>query len=306
MDGIFREGVPNQSYLTGLGYIILPADQDRDVYIETCYRKERVTIQLDNGGSVIQNCYIDQDKLQKIKFPEDYKGLGSIVAYICDRFVRKPIIIGVLSDRGYSQLLEENSFQKVVRSDNGTVSIEGKGKDGNLYINVESDYEDGGSIFITLKSLNNTSKFDVKCFGDINIYSEGEATLNTLKTATITASYVEDKEEKFASKVVISQDGLLYEDKNDNKIEIINEEINVIPKTKFNVFSGGEPMVLGDELKKQLEIVTDRLDNIRLAIMTPDTTGVVAPWQAVIIPILQSQIKKENWNNINSDKSFTD
>lgn len=307
MNGISRESIPNQSSLTGMGYITIPSDTDRTKYIQTCYRTERVSIQLDNGGGVIQNCYIDKEKLQLIEFPDDSTGLGSIVAFICDRFVRKPIIIGVLSDRKYSQLLEERSFHKVVNTASGSVSIKGVGKKGSLFINVESTEETGGSIFINLKSPNNQGKFKVNCFGNIDLYAEGETVLNTLKTINVKCSHIEGEKLKVSSSILLNQEGLVYEDSSLNKIEITEESVKIIPKSKLVVFSGNSPMVLGDELERQLDKAKKRIDDLITALQTATkliTTE--AAFQTSLTAGLTAITDKESYDHINSTKSFID
>ena len=307
IEGVSTERTPNQSYETGIGYVVVPSDVDRDNFVKTCCRKERLDIQLDNGGGVLMNCAIDRSTLQEIAFPKTYKELGSCVVYVCDRFTNKPIIVGVLSKRNESQLLDENAFKKVVRDDAGIVSVEGKAKGGNMFINVESDFENGGSIFVTLKSKNNTSKFNVKCFGDIEIYAEGNASLETLETATVTSSYIDGKYKKMASKLQLSHDGLLYEDKNENSVEIKDETVNIKPKTKLNVFEGGSPMVLGDKLKSELNKSKKRMDDLlrglstALAMITTETA-----FQASLTASISAITDKEDYSDINSQKSFLD
>ena len=305
MNGVEREGTFNQSYSTGIGYITIPTDADRDSFIETCFRRERIAIQLDEGGSIIQNCHIDKDVLQKIDFPKDKTDLGSCVVYICDRFIRKPIIIGVISKRNESQLLRENSFKRSVKSDSGRVYIEGKAKDGNLFIDVQSDFLNGGSVFITLKSKDNTSKFDVKCFGNVDIYAEKDITSETLATINLICNYVESGVKKLAASLNLNQDGFLYNDKDGNKIEIKDKSINIKPNSRFNIFNGGSPLVKGDELAVQLAKVTGRIDGIMNVLKTAPS-GTIGAYATYITGGLGQITDAEDFSDINSDKSFTD
>ena len=235
MEGITRERSSNSAYPIGSGYIVIPSDVDRDIYIETCYRKERVAVQLDDGGSVLKNCFIDKSKIQEIIFPQTNKELGSCVIFVYDRYKSMPIVIGIISKKGDLQLLQENSFKKSVRSDTGSVSVEGKAKDGNLFINVESDFENSGNIFINLKSKNNTSKFNVNCFGDISIYSEGDTSLETLKTAKITCNYIDGKEKKLASSITMKK----------GEITVVCERANIVSD---NIRLGGSRSIVLTDL----------------------------------------------------------
>lgn len=307
IEGVGIERIPNQSYPIGTAYIIIPSDVDRDDFINTCYRKERVSIMLDGGGGTINNCPIDRATLQQILFPADFKSLGSCVVYVSNKFSNQPIIIATISKLNESQILHENSFKKVVKEAGGIVSIEGKAKGGDLFINLESDFENGGSCYITLKSKNNTSKFNLRVFGDMNIYSEGEVTLETLKKVKMTSSFMDGNYKKVASTVELSQDGLKYEDKNENSVEISGEEVNIKPKTKLNVFEGSSPMVLGDKLKSELEKSKKRIDDIiqSLQIATKLITTEV-PFQTSLTASLAAITDNEDYGDINSDKSFLD
>ena len=85
-DGVKRENIENYNYPVGFGYITIPYDVDRDLYIKTCYRKERVAIQLDDGGGIIRNCYVGKTAMQNIEFPENFDKLGSGVFFIVPKF----------------------------------------------------------------------------------------------------------------------------------------------------------------------------------------------------------------------------
>jgi len=304
IEGVGKPKKINRGYTVGVGYIILPKGTDRDKYIKTCYRKERVAIQLDHGLGIIPNCYITTSALREIVFPEQDGYLGSCVAFMGDEYSSAPIIVGVVTKLNETQLLDENIYKKSVATKDSRVDVEINGNTGEMFINVDSQFENGGAITVNLNSKNNTSKFKVNCFGDISLYSEGDTSLETLKTTNIQCSYIEGLEKKTASRINLSQEGMLYEDKNGNSISATDDTINIVPKTKLKVFEGKSPMVLGDELKKQLEVVTKRIDNIRDTLKIPDPTKVMSPWQILATASLSSQVDKEDFDNINSTKSF--
>lgn len=306
---VSRNSIPNYSYPVGFGYIVIPYDTDRQRYIQTCLRKERVAIQLEAGGSVINNCYISKESLNRIKFPETSNELGSAVAFIVPKFYDIPIIVGVISKEDETQLLEENLFKHEVHDKNSIVSIIGKGSNGELFIEVNSEYSSGGNIHITLKNKESKANLNVKCFGNINIYSEGDIALETLKQIQIQSFYVnENGEKKLNSKLNLSEDSFTIEDRNENKISSNSDgEINILPKEKLNLFEGSEPLVKGNELKKQLEEMSSRIDKIIDALDAGSlAAGTIQTYVAAVSPVLATIIGKENFDNINSEKSFTD
>lgn len=298
-DGISRQSVPNYSYQTGFGYIILPIDIDRESYIKTCYRKERVAIRLDSGGGVFTNCFISKSAIQEIKFPATNDQLGSCVAYIVPEFHNIPIIVGVLSKADETQLLEENSFEKVVSTKQAKVSVSGKGKTGELFINVESENESEGNIYITLKSKDNTSKFQLSCFGDINIYSEGKTNLKALNQVNLESFYIEDNQQKISAKIILDENGFLFEDKFENKIQSNLEG-------KIEIHKGSQPILLGDETVIQLEKMKKRIDDL---IDLLNTANQAITFEVGFRAILTAGISllsldKEDFGNIKSKKLF--
>lgn len=309
MDGISRDNQSNYNYPVGVGYITIPTGVDRELYIATCYRKERVAIQLDGGGGVVNNCYISTSALQRVKFPDYPDEIGSCVVFISPKFNNIPIITEVVSKEDETQLLEENSFKKIVETATANVSIEGKGKSGELFINVESDFEGEGSIYITLKSKNNTAKFNLNCFGDVNIYSEGKTALKALKDINLQKIRIEDNEEIISSEVILSDSGFELKDSTGNIIRSDTEGgiINIYPTEKCNLFEGDEPIPKGNTLKIELEKLQTRfntfLDTYSNTPVTPADGGLVVQ---TAVKAAMLTVGKEDFENINSLKSFTD
>lgn len=308
MDGVSRANQSNFNHPAGIGYITIPIDIDRDLYIKTCYRKERVAIQLDGGGGVINNCYISRQVIQDIVFPERAQGLGSCVAFIAIKHHNLPIIVGVISKSDETQLLEENSFKKIVSTKSANVSVEGKGKSGEVFINVESDFEGEGKIVINLKSKNNTAKFNVNCFGDINIYSEGKTTLKALKNVNFQKLKIEGSEQIISSEILLSDEGFELRDSFGNTISSNEDgEINVFPVSKLSIFEGSQPIPLGDTLQRELKKFQDRFNafvNIYTsAVPVPSDGG--AAIQLAVKTIMATKTA-EDFDKINSEKSFTD
>lgn len=304
-----RKNISNYSSPVGFGYIVIPHNEDRSKYIKTCLRKERVAVQLDGGGSVITNCYISKESLNRITFPETSNNLGSAVAYIVPQFYDIPIIVGVISKEDETQLLDENSFKHEVHTNDSIVSIIGKGKEGNLFIEVNSEYSSGGNIYVTLKNKENKANLNIKCFGNISIYSEGDVVLKTLKSTSVQSFYInESGEESLNSKLTLNEDSFIIEDKNENKISSNSEgEINIQPKNKCNLFEGSEPLVKGKELKTQLEEMSNRIDKILDALNAGAVaSSTIQTYVAALTPILATITDKENFDKINSEKSFTD
>lgn len=304
-----RFETPNSNYPVGFGYITIPVNIDRDKYIETCYRRERVAIQLDEGGSQINNCFISKEALGSIQFPVSANELGSGVVFIVPEFKTIPVIIGVVSKLDETQLLKENSFKKVIKSKNSIVSIEGDGNTGELFINVTSDDSEGGNINIFLRNNDKSSKFDLKCFGNIDILAEGDITIkNTGSLNLSNVSSDSDGNEVINSNFNINNEGFSLSDKYTNRITSDeNGIIKVYPKERFEVFEGSEPSVKGKELKSQLETMKDRIDRIIMALEAGSAASAsAATYSAAVMLVLNTILTKEDFNKINSSKVFID
>lgn len=296
MEGVSRENLGNYNYPVGYGYVTIPTNIDRESYIQTCYRKERIAVQLDSGGGVINNCYITKQAIQDVIFPNNPDELGSCVVFMCPQFNNLPIVIGVVSKPDESQLLEDLSFKKIVSSRGAKVSIEGKGKTGELFINVESDDEGEAGVFVTLNSKNNTAKFKVNCFGDINLYSEGETYLKSLKNVKLEKIKIDGNREVVSSRIELSDDGYEITDSSGNSI-ISNSN------GEIKIFGGDSPIPKGDELNNQLEVMKNRIDTIINSLQSAPASTIQA-YSAAIIASLSMITRVEDFASMNSDKIF--
>ena len=168
VEGVYRERQDNSIEPIGFGYIAIPEDVDRDIFIDTCFRKKKVTIITTSGG-VVDDCYITSSTLQNIQFPIKSGGKGSCVVFVSNRFNTKPIIVGVISGDISSDFLREHLYQ--LRKTVGNVDIEilADPTQKNLTINLSS--KDGGIININSKGSDN-SVINLSSSGSINLKSD--------------------------------------------------------------------------------------------------------------------------------------
>jgi hypothetical protein len=315
MGGVSRQVLSNRAAQIGRGYIIVPTNIDRTKYISQSYRKEKVSIMLDDGGSPIFDCLISKNVLQEIKFPDSSDELGSCVVFVKEVFYDKPIIVGVLSKGDESQLLEENMFKKKVSSDDASVVITGRGDTGDLFIDVDSDVDSGGNIYINLRNSDSSAKFNVNCFGDMSLYSEGNLELKSTDTVNLKRTESNSDGEVTVAEVTLDGNGLVYEDNFNNKIEAKDSNINIYSDGEINInsddiislFEGSEPLVKGDELLTQLTKAKTRIDDIiQIMIDAADSAASSASYAAYIKTEMDAISDEEDYSDINSEKSFTD
>lgn len=121
----------------GFGYIFMPVDVDRDLFVQTCYRTGRVTIIDDAGGGVIKDCYITVEALQNVKFPRECGKMGQPVMWVAQGFQNQPVVIGTfpLVDKVEDRM--DEAFKVHREWDGNVLDIQGSARDGVLFINIE-------------------------------------------------------------------------------------------------------------------------------------------------------------------------
>lgn len=283
MRGVSEFKQHNTSQPIYIGYIIVPSDVNRDKFVKECYNRERVSILVDRGGGIINNCYIDKDVLQHITFPtkNDEKSVGSAVVYVSIPTLNLPFIIATFSAENDTQLNNENTYQ-IKRENKEKISIVTvNGNTGEIVLNSIG-------AGITLICAGDTSEIILKSLNNIDI--------NANKTLNLGTNF--------------------------SNIQVNDEKIEIIPKKRLNLFSGSEPLVLGNknkdvltELKSILSILSKNLvtyassqsiitgANPTLSTLTPAYTALITSLTTLFSQI-EGLVSKINITN--SEKSYTD
>lgn len=203
--GVSRQKQYNYSSPVDYGYIIVPTNVDRDDYVTTCYRRERVTIVGDNGQGIIKDCYISRTAIREINFPIDDTEMGDAVAYIVNSFNNKPIIVGRISKESESQILEEGEFRLEKSYKNSKVSVTGKSKTGDLLIDVENN--DGtGALIINVSGKEDGSSLNINVKGSAKIYADDEINLET--TGVVNLKSVDETNNDTLSEIKLTKDSI--------------------------------------------------------------------------------------------------
>lgn len=121
----------------GFGYILIPTDVDRDLFVQTCYRTGRVTIIDDAGGGVMKDCYITTEALQNVKFPRENGKMGQPVMWVAQGFQNQPVVVGTfpLVDKVEDRM--DEAFQVHREWGENILNIHGSARDGVLFIDIE-------------------------------------------------------------------------------------------------------------------------------------------------------------------------
>ncbi len=286
IEGIHRKMQKNMIGSVGYGYIVFPYNVDRQSFIQTAYRQEKVSILPDQGSSMIHDCYITKSALREIIFPQENVQLGSGVIYVTNYFNNKPFIIGVVSKEDESNLFEECGINFTKVFNQNKVTFDANAERGEVVINV-SNREDAASILLNCVGQSGT-KVTINCNGDFFATIDGNVNINTNQSIALTSN---NAEETVTSSVVVS-----------------NQDVTVNPNRRFNVGGGGEPVPLGDELTRQLNQTNLYLSTLvqQIAIALPATGAPTGGPAATSFMTAMQQVSPGDYGNINSETSFTD
>lgn len=180
IDGVSRQVQQNSANPINHGYVAIPEGIDRDAFIETCLRRNRVTI-VTEYGAVINECYVLKNVLQTIDFPEDIGLKGSCVCYVCGDFSNKPIVIGVIDENDQSDLLNENMFYLRKKMNGTDILMQGDPNNGSLIINVTS--QDPSDITIAVKG-NEENELNIESSGFVNVKADKGVNVKSFETIT--------------------------------------------------------------------------------------------------------------------------
>lgn len=277
MDGVQQKGLENKRYPIGLAYVIIPDNIDRDKYVADCKRRGRVSILTEYGDTVL-DCPVGLSILDNIEFPNEIGKLGSQLIYNTEFIHNKPIIIDRILKDDESSMSSENEFRLERFTDNGSVSIIGSAKDGNLFVKVDGKTDKGGKIYIDIGNNSTNS-------GEIVVNIKGNFKME-LQNMLINA--IETIIHKSVENINI--------DSTEGVINLGNTEEQ-------------EPLLKGDEtvtqLQKDVQALTDLLQSIANISPSPVTSGAPDPtwavWQAAVATI----VDRADLANVKSEKTFT-
>lgn len=269
MEGRFEinRGGNNVIGQSGIGFIVVPDDSIRQQYIDDCYRTSTVTINGGFGYGYISAVKILPDILQKIHFPLKSSERGTPVLWLRENFSNRPIVIGVVSENGYTNLLKENQSRYLQEADGKSVEVFQDGNLATLNINAVGSPEVPANINIKVASGSEDSVINVDSDGKVNV-SANDFTATVRNSFSL--SLKSRKNDKLFS-IVGNTDGVKFEDKFGNAIDINEDSVNVVVANKFNINDGKEPMVLGQTL---VDLLNEILDAIKqLTVITPVGTS---------------------------------
>lgn len=275
---------------SGVGFIVIPDDNNREGYINDCYRTMSVTMNGGYGYGYISNVKILGDVLQQIKFPLKSTDRGTPVFWIRENFSNRPIIIGVIPEGNYTNLLTEGQGRYVQQVGERVVEIFEDATNGVLNISVVSDAEHPANVRIKASSGTPESVLTVESDGMVRVSGNRVESSAREDFKVVLKNSVDDE----VINIEGNKEGINVTAQ-DLTVNVDCGEINLKTSDKLNLDSGKEPMVLGETLK---EILEDILKAIQAMTFTTAVGPSSIPVNVADFASIQAKLK-----NILSQKS---
>ncbi len=259
--------VVGTSTSVGIGYIYLPQDVDRDIYVQSCYNTGTVSLINDNS-QFFHKVPIGKIAIQFIEFPKDYTELGTPVSYIYHPTKNKPIIVDVYTFDTEITDIQEHQYAFTKKFGENIVEISADGKNGTINLSIDAqESEEQGQINIKVSNINKTGQLNVEVFGDAEIIATSKVKLKSYTDTDILA--VENMNLK-TSQI----------------LDIFAKKIAKIrPIDQLILGAEDQSLVLGDILQEFLDKFIDQVSNI--------TTSTMIGTQPIINKVQVTNLKKE-------------
>ena len=284
---IKRQGVSNQKYSAGIGYVIIPTNVDRDAYVKKCLRTGTVGILTEVGG-ILWNVHCNKSDLGFLEFPlvadlADVTSLGTAVVWINIPTQDTPMIVSLVERYDEGTTLAEHQFKIVREFKGGHVEISGRGDSGDLFISAVNDGEVGGNINISTTNKSKSAQLNLFTQGNVNVEAIGTVNLKATDSFNVTVKNgaIDDKQMTLS---YIKGQGLDYKDEFDNEIHTNKDKIQIKAVKEVDLGEGKEAMILGDTAK---QFISDLIDQIKLITVPtafgPSGTPINAPAIASLV-----------------------
>lgn len=177
-NGIGRD-VARSKVIFGKGYILMPetanSGDQRLKYISNCYRRERVDIMIEDGGTPAIDCFITRSALKDVAFPRAGERLGSGIVFFQDTYTGKIVVFDTIAKNDETTLLEEDVFHIIKGFGSQVVSIKGNAQTGQISIDISGGE---GKMDINLRNKAKDASLNLNISGEVSILSDN---LNVLK-----------------------------------------------------------------------------------------------------------------------------
>lgn len=298
MDGVTKTMHSAPRKICGVGYVILGRGQDKDTYISSSFRNNRISIITDEG-EVISGCIVSKNAWQYLEFPATIKSRGSQVVWINIPYQNRVIILDVLHKRDeLNSIQTQNQFKFQREVGNNIVTIQGEGQTGTITIVAQGEANQEGELYIKVLNSSELALFNTYVQGIMSVDVEKDLNFRVGNSVTFIVRDESNPNSTGLFNYVLGTGySLLDEFKNNiqtNKNGIFTE---VPPSVKVYARASGsssEPGLLGDKTYTLLNEIKNLLTNMVTTLQTASTTPpnvLTAPISAQISNWIESTAK---------------
>ena len=241
MRGVSEKRQLNRPDTVGFGNILIPTGVDRDKFVATCIRKKRVSVLDDRGAVVYHQCYITNEAIQNVFFPENVGELGSKVIFTTNMYRQKPFVIGTLDADDYSE--DNGEGEKFFSSydKDGGFFVGGSPKKGTLFFRIFS--KTISKIFIK-SSGNEKAEVNVESEGNVNVAANKVINLNAFENLQINVKDVNSDDVatidvKSGTVTITAKQTVITNATPQSAIPNLSGNLNCITNCPFNGLSHG-------------------------------------------------------------------
>jgi hypothetical protein len=261
---VSRFKIPGNKTLTGIGYVMIPLDIDRDEYIKNCLFSNSISICTENSER-FDNVQMNKGLWNEISFPKKPSEIGSIVFWVRIENSNQPIIVSILNKKNELTVKGEEEFYIGRDNNNADIFISGSTKDGILLVEVDSKVDDLGEIIIKARNSTKNSKITIISDGSVNVVSK-DLILNVRNELQITIPSTKADKKTYIH--YSEENGFYYKDIEGNEVNINSDGVKVLTN-KFQIGEGSEVerIAKGESLKALLKELIHEVSNITTTTM---------------------------------------
>lgn len=242
-----------------IGYIMIPQNVDRDGFIETCYRTNRVCV-LVEGGLFKTDVYITNEAIQNISFPEKAGEKGTQVVIASGVFRNQPIIVGTVQGNDETPNWSEEivRFRKSYKTTTTTLCMDPKHREFNINV-VETIDPVNLTILV---GGNEEHKIKVQSSGEIELIASKKAKVigfNTIEAQIVDVVKEAKDPGKEIKKVTMNQDKFeIIRNVQDKQSQFIIDDqkiaMNFNNEKESFVINENNIVISFDEAKEQIQL----------------------------------------------------
>ena len=224
---------PNGRPPSGMGWLIIPSDLDREEYVRRVYETGYCMIITDHNHP-LREVAIPEHILRNLKFPATPDDRGSLVSWVAVPKTEQVVMIGILQPPGSSSPYKEGTLVEEIDSTDTRVSRLMSIKDKSYNIAITSDEGDQGGFSVKVQGPERTTSMtfnldgtaSIKSDQSLEIFAEEEMKLqmaskeDEISTLTLSKEGVLAYLDRYGNDLKITEDGYTYQDEFGNRLTI--------------------------------------------------------------------------------------